>query len=257
MNVLILVSSSCAHLRRVDSVASLVNGCQRYYRLDVVQDSELNRTNTAVVPLDLAIRMEARYRDRQIIIVTEDELTDNWFSHEYRNAAVITVCDGEALYAPPSLRAYLMYQVAQALVHFSAEMSEEIAMNLVHEPHVGCLFDMALDKPSIKLGMIAGNLCHQCVGQLRALGTPEAAIDSIIKIVSIVRSEALRRPIPFDLSEVFVVMRFTTNDENDNAWKHGLKPGIVFCGFRASRRDDRVESRHILDKVNSAVRRTD
>src|SRR5712671_867570 len=122
MNVLFLVSPSCKHLRRVDSVASLVNGCQRHYRLDVVQDSELDRTNTAVVPQDLAIRMEAKYRDRQIIVVTENEFADNWFSHEYRNSAVITVCDWEALYAPPSLRAYLMYQVAQSLIHFSAEM---------------------------------------------------------------------------------------------------------------------------------------
>lgn len=149
-----------------------------------------------------------------------------------------------------------MYQVAQALIHFSAEMSEEMALNMVHEPPVGCVYDMAIKKPSIKLGMVAGNVCHQCVGQLRALGTPDAAIDSVRKIVALVRSEALGRPIPFDPSEVFVVMRFTTNDENDNAWKYGLKPGIEACGFRASRGDDNVESRHILDKVNSAIRRS-
>lgn len=256
MNVLLLVSPLCQHLRRVESVASLVNGCQRHYRLEVVRDSALDRTKTEVDPEELAMRLEAKYPDRNIILITEDQLTDNWFSHEYRNSAIITVCDWEALYAPPSLKAYLMYQVAQAFIHFSAEMSEEIAMNMVHEPPIGCIYDMAVKKPSIKLGMVAGNICHQCVGQLRSLGTSEAAIDSVTKIVSLVRSEALGRPILFDPSEVFVVMRFTTNDENDNAWKYGLKPGIESCGFRASRGDDRVESRHILDKVDSAIRRS-
>ena len=53
--------------------------------------------------------------------------------------------------APPSLRAYVMYQVAQALIHFSADMSEEIALNMVHEPPVGCVYDMAIEKHNIKL----------------------------------------------------------------------------------------------------------
>lgn len=256
MNILVLVSPSCRHLRRVGSVASLVNGCQRHYRLDVVEDAELQQTNAPVDPVDLAARLEARYTGKQIIAVTEDELNDNWFSHEYRNSAIITTCDWEASYAPPSLKAYLMYQVAQCLIQFSAELSEEMSLNLVHEPPVACLFDMAIDKPSIKLGMVAGNICSRCVGQLRELGTSEIAIDSVAKIVSIVRSEALGRPTVLDPSEVFVVMRFTANDENDNAWKYGLKPGIESCDFRASRGDDRVESRHILDKVTSAIRRS-
>lgn len=256
MIVNLLVSPTCSHIRRVESVASLVNGCQRHFRLEVIRDADLDKKNKEVVPAVLVAKLEPKYPKQNIIAITEDQFDDNWFSHEYRTSAVITVCDWEALYAPPSLRAYVMYQVAQALIHFSADMSEEIAMNMVHEPPVGCVYDMAIEKPSIKLGMVAGNLCHQCVGQLRALGTPDSAIDSVRKIVALVRSEALGRPIPFDPSEVFVVMRFTTNDENDNAWKYGLKPGIEACGFRASRGDDKVESRHILDKVDSAIRRS-
>lgn len=256
MIVNLLVSPDCTHIRRVESVASLVNGCQRHYRLEVVRDADLRKSSVEVDPSALAKKLEIKYPDRNIIAVTEDQFDDNWFSHEYRTSAVITVCDWEAIFAPPSLRAYLMYQVAQALMHFSAEMSEEIAMNMVHEPPVGCIYDMAIEKHGIKLGMVAGNVCHQCVGQLRALGTPESAIDSVRKMVALVRSEALGRPIPFDPAEVFVVMRVTTNDENDNAWKYGLKVGIEACGFRASRGDDKVESRHILDKVDSAIRRS-
>lgn len=256
MIVTLLVSPSCTHLRRVESVASLVNGCQRYYRLEVQHEPALNKTGIAVNPQIVATALEAKHPEKLIIAIAEDAFDDNWFSHEYRTSAVITVSDWEAIFAPPSLRAYVMYQVAQALLHFSADMSEEIALNIVHEPPVGCVYDFSLEKQSIKLGMVAGNLCHQCAGQLRALGTSDAAIDSVRHIVGIVRAEALGRPVTFDPSEVFVVMRFTTNDENDNAWKYGLRIGIEACGFRATRGDDRVESRHILDKVDSAIRRS-
>ncbi len=256
MIVNLLVSPQCVHTRRIESVVSLVNGCQRHYRVEIVSEPILMKTSGKVSAEELAARLETAHPGRHLIAITENPLDDNWFSHEYRTSSIITVCDWEAVYAPPSLRAYLMYQVAQALIHFAAEMSEEIALNMVHEPPVGCIYDLSMQKSDIKLGMVAGNVCHQCVGQLRALGTPDVAIDSVRRIVGIVRSEALGRPTPFDPSKVFVVMRFTTNDENDNAWKYGIKPGIEACGFQAGRGDDKVESRHILEKVDSAIRRS-
>jgi hypothetical protein len=200
--------------------------------------------------------MESTFPNDRTIAIVEDKLDDNWFSHEYRSSAVITTSDWEQLYAPPSLRAYLIYQIAQALVHFSADMSEEMALNMVHEPPVGCVYDMATHKPDIKLGMVAGNLCPYCAAKLRALGTDERAIEAVIKIVNLVRSEALGKPIAFDPKEVFVVMRFTQNDENDNAWRYGIKMGVEGCGFRAVRADTRVESMQILDKINSAIQRS-
>lgn len=256
MRVLLVANELNPHIRRVESVASLVNGCQRHYRLEFVSDPDFAGTGEMISPAALADEAQAKWHGRHVILVTEDPFDDNWFSHEYRESSVITVCDWESKYAPPSLRAYLMYQTAQALIQFSADMSEEIALNIVHEPPVGCLFDMTVLKPNIKLGMVAGNLCHRCVGQLRALGTPEAAIDSVSQIVSLVRAEALGRPVAFDPQEVFVVMRYTQNDENDNAWRYGIKPGVTACGLRPTRGDDRVESTHILEKVDKAIRRS-
>jgi len=256
MRINVIVNSANAHLRRVESVVSLINGCQRYYRLELLSDQRFERTGGLPSAEALARDLEKAWPETHVVLVIEDAFDDNWFSHEYRTAAVITTSDWESTYAPPSLRAYLMYQLAQALVHFSADMSEEMALNLVHEPPVGCIYDLALLKPNIKLGMVAGNVCHRCVGQLRALGTPDAAIDAVIRIVSLVRAEALGRPITFDPQEIFVVMRFSRNDENDNAWKHGIKPGIESCGLRAVRGDDYVESGQILEKVDKAIRRS-
>jgi hypothetical protein len=217
---------------------------------------DLQKTERPVSAPRLAKKIETVSAGQHAIAIVEDSLDDNWFSHEYRSSAIISINDWEQLYAPPSLRAYLMYQIAQALITFSADMSEEMALNLVHEPPVGCMYDMTVHKPDIRLGMVAGNLCQHCAAQLRALGTDNNAIEAVIKIVSMVRAEALGKPLVFDPKEVFVVIRFTQNDENDNAWKYGIKTGIEACGFRAVRGDTRVESKQILDKINSYIQRS-
>jgi hypothetical protein len=113
----------------------------------------------AVNPKELCARWQAvNGLGARGILVTEAPLEDNWFSHEYRGCAIITIADWEQHYAPPSLRSYLIYQIAQALIHFAADMSEEMALNMVHEPAVGCVYDLAAHKPEIKYGMVAGNV---------------------------------------------------------------------------------------------------
>jgi hypothetical protein len=194
--------------------------------------------------------------DQPAILVTEAPLVDNWFSHEYRDCSIITIGDWESVYAPPSLRSYVIYEVAQSLIHFAADMSEEMAMNMVHEPAVGCIYDLSINKRDIKYGMVAGNVCASCVARLRALGVRTEAIDALMRILNVVRSEALGIPVSLDPDEVFVVMRFTQNDENDNAWRFGIKPGAEKCGLRALRADNRVESGQILDKVQSHIERS-
>jgi hypothetical protein len=120
MRILLVVNASNPHLRRVESAASLINGCQRFYRLDVVSVPEFARSSDAVWPETLAREVERKWPDHYAILITEDSFNDNWFSHEYRTSAVITICDWESIYAPPSIRAYMMYEVAQALIHFTA-----------------------------------------------------------------------------------------------------------------------------------------
>jgi hypothetical protein len=183
------------------------------------------------------------------ILITEDPLDDNWFSHEYRHSSVITLADWEVHYAPPSLKTYIIYQIAQAVVSFSGDLSEEMLLNLVHEPPVGCMFDFSVHKPDIRYGMVAGNLCTRCAGQLRTLGVQQDAIDAVRRILDLVRAEAVGEPLLLDPTHAFVVMRFTDNDENDNAWKYGIKAGLEAAGFQAVRADNRVESGQILEKI--------
>jgi hypothetical protein len=256
MKVNILYDGENSHSKRIQSAVSLINGCQKYFYLEAKNNSALKKSSNQLSPATMCKNIEDKSPDNYMILITEDLFDDNWFSHEYRRSAIITIGDWESLFAPPSLKSYVMYQIAQALIHFSADMSEEMALNIVHEPPVGCMYDMAVHKNDIKLGMVAGNLCPQCQSQLKALGTPQLAIDSVVKIVELVRSEALGRPLILDPSEIFVVMRFSKNDENDNAWKYGIKIGIEREGFKPSRADDHVESGQILEKVFRQITRS-
>lgn len=256
MNVKIFASKKCVHFPRVKSVVSLINGVQRFFHLTLDEDERLSSNGSKVNPKQICESFESEWQDHNFILITEIPFDDNWFSHEYRKSGIITVSDWESIYAPPSVKAYLIYQIAQALINFSADMSEEMVLNMVHEPARGCIFDMASHKPDIKYGMISGNLCPSCSGQLRELGTYEEAISSVERILYLVRAEAIGKPIVLDPSAIFVVMRFSQNDENDNAWKYGIKLGAEKCGFTVHRADDHVESGQILKKIYRHIQKS-
>jgi hypothetical protein len=135
-------------------------------------------------------------------------------------------------------------------------MSEEMALNMVHEPAVGCIYDMSVHKPDIKYGMIAGNVCPSCIARLKALGTRPEAIDALVNMLDLVRSEALAIPVLLNPEEAFVVMRFSANDENDNAWKYGIRVGAERCGLTVVRADNRVESGQLLEKIQRHIARS-
>lgn len=178
---------------------------------------------------------------------------DNWFFHEYRTTAFISIAEWEEIFAPPSLKRYLMYEFALALGIFASDLSEEMALRLVHEPPEACLLDFCQRKPDIKLGMVAGNICPQCRAAFLQYGTPEEAIDAVERILKVVRSEAIGRPFLVEPKRAFVVMRFSEHDENDNAYRHGVKPGLEAVGIHVSRADDTVQSSQILDKIKTQI----
>jgi hypothetical protein len=256
MQITVVANPNSPHLPRIDHAISLINGCQRFYRLRLTLNN-IVATDVQVNAYTLCDTWRRQFaEDQKSILLTEATLDDNWFSHEFRSCAVITIGDWEKHYAPPSLRAYLIYQIAQAAINFAADLSEEMVINMVHEPPKGCMFDMALHKPDIKYGMVGGSICTVCSAQLRALGTPPEAIEAAQDMLEVVRREVLGMPTTLDPRAIFVVMRFTSNDENDNAWRYGIRPAAESAGFRAERGDSPIEFGQILDQVMRYIKRS-
>jgi hypothetical protein len=257
MDIQVIANPDGAHINRIKQVIDLVNGAQRSFVLKLSLASQpLSILGEWIDPEEACQLFEKEISEGYFIYITEQLFTDNWFSHSYRRSSIITIGDWEATYAPPSLKSYLAYEIAHALLHFAADISQEMAMRLVHEPPKGCMMDLSVNKPDIKLGMVSGNLCLTCASQLRQLGISDEALNSIERVLLRVRSEATGRPITFDPYSAFVVMRFSQNDENDNAWKYGIEAGLKKCGIRAVRGDNRVESGQIFNKIVSYLNRS-
>ena len=191
--------------------------------------------------------------EKKNICITDKPLADNWFSHEYRNSAIISLADWNGIYAPPSMKSYLIYQIAQALIHFAAELTEEIALSIVHEPPQGCMYDMCINKPDIKLGMVAGSLCPNCKATLSQFGTSIVAIEAIEKLLEYVRLEAIGKPKLIDPKKAFIVMRFSANDENDHAYQYGIKPALEELHIDCTRSDTEVRSAQLLEEIKNNI----
>ena len=234
---------------------SIINGLQNYYFL-MLESSDNDVVNETYVDWDVFSKLYSIKNDEYVIFITEKPFVDNWFSHEEYQFSVITMHDWEKLFAPPSLKAYLVYQVAQAVISFEGDLSEKMEMRMVHDYAEGCIFDLCMDKTDIHLGMIAGNICPKCRGNLLRYGISEKAIYSVERMLSYVRSEAIGRPVVFDEDAAFIVMRFSQNDENDHAFLYGIRPALEKLKIKCIRADNQITSGQLLEKIKKNIEKS-
>src|ERR1017187_10826895 len=126
MKITIRKSPTSVHSQRILSVVAQLQAVQRYFVFAVEDDRALDATGGLIDPAALVEPLESANHGRYAILLVDDLLVDNWFSHEYRCSSVITLGDWERHYAPPSIKAYVAYQIAQSLMNFAADLSEEM-----------------------------------------------------------------------------------------------------------------------------------
>ena len=236
--------------RQIENACKIMNTVQRVFFFEVVSDNGRILDDSECDPNTFlqANTNDASYK----IFITDRRFKDNWFSHESRTGAVITTKDWEGSFSPPSVKSYIMYQCAQSVLGFVADLSEDVELNFVHYNAEGCLFDMCTRKADIKLGMVSAAICPVCRGTLLRYGTDERAIEAVERILWYVRSESIGKPIIIS-NEAFVVMRFTKNDENDHAYLYGIKPAFEKLSIPEIRADSLQESRPLLEKIRQSI----
>ena len=255
--VKVILDKANAHRQRIREAVALVNASQKYFLMEL-SDVEMLITSTAngVDPEGARSQVVSSYPDGNVILVVTNPFTDNWFTHPHRECQIITIADWERVYSPPSLRAYLVYHFVEALLTFEADLSEDMLISFAHEPPQGCISDFCGHKPDVKLGMAAGNLCPVCEATLSRYGMSADALDALRRILTVVRGETIGRPTLLDPDTAFVVMRFSSNDENSNAYLYGVKQGLTDVGITPVRGDDTVSSSQILDQVFRYIQRS-
>lgn len=254
--VKVLIDQPNDHQRRIQEPVIMVNVSQNYFLLEL--------SNEVFEPIKVSGRTDP-YKTRQKtqnifpegwdILIISGPFVDNWFTHPHRDCQIITILDWEKVFAPPSLRAYLIYHFAEALLTFKADLSEDMHIGFAHELPQGCISDFYGHKPDVKLGMVAGNICPVCEGVLLRYGMNRYAIDALRYILEVVREESIGRPRIVDPDTAFAVMQSSKNDENQNAFLYGIKKGLEEVTIKVVRADDIIQSIQILDKVFCHIER--
>ncbi len=196
MDINVYTTPTYADLSRLTQAISLMNGVQTEFRfaLRTLDEAEVKRLPQPLTSDPALALIEGL--DSNAIFVTDSAFDDNWFMHESRSVAVISTADWERIYAPPSLRAYLIYQMVQACGTFSGDLSETMLLNFAHEPPRGCLHDLCMDKRDIRLGMVAGAMCAECVSTLLQYGITGEQIDAMRRLLMLVRQRGARHAAP-------------------------------------------------------------
>ena len=243
----------------IKRVVRLLNGAQNYYHFTYIEtDSAVFETdafkNNYSINWTTFCRTCQPPQNGYDIYITELPFDDNWFSHESYYFSVISIYDWERVYSPPSLKSYIIYQIAQSALYFKLKLNEETMRKIVHVNPKGCMFDFCQNKPDIKLGMVSGVICPECKSKLRQYGIQEAPINAIEKILYYVRQEAIGSPVEFNANAAFIVMPFAKNTESDHAYLYGIKPALQKLGIECIMGRENVQSIQILEQIFSSIK---
>ena len=248
MNINIICHSKSRNSRHIKSAVDLLNSVQNQFNFnlmtqgtDIVEEDQVNWKKFC----ETYIVENNQYN----LFITDKKFDDNWFSHEDDQFGIISIFDWETHYAPPSLKSYIMYQIAQATINFSANLRELLSLRMVHKEAEGCMFDFCEYKNEIKYGMRTGIICPKCKASLHQLGINNDVIYAAERMLQLVRTEAIGTPIRIKPNSAFIVMKYTTHDENDNSYRHGIKLALDELNIECVRADSIMNSAQLLRNV--------
>ena len=164
-----------------------LNNIQTYYKFGIKRDAQSEICRTANVDWYTFRNTQVPSRGRYTIYITEKAFSDNWFSHEETQFAVLSTNGWEENFSEIPVELYLIYQIAQAAINFAAKLSERVALNMTHIDTKGCMFDQCTNKRDIIIGMAAGKICDICKENLRQKLPDNEAIFAVQKMLEYVR----------------------------------------------------------------------
>ncbi|MCE5237100.1 nucleotide-binding protein [bacterium] len=234
-----------------------VNGCQTVYHCALGDDHRADAPSVDTGSLDALVE-QLTDGGHVKVIVTDLPFDDNWFAHHRRRAAVLTTADWDDYYAPPPLKTYLKYILAQSLLLSAADLDEDAVLDRhphLHQTHA-CCFDLCAWKTDIRFGLQSGALCHECRSLLQQMGARRDAMEAADQILDQVRYEALARAHAYEPRSAFVVMPFTTaGDDNEECYKCAIAPALEDVGLRPVRYDEQRRPGRIYDGVLDCIAR--
>ncbi|MDT7687584.1 MAG: hypothetical protein QOE46_343 [Acidobacteriota bacterium] len=195
MEIPILIHPEFEHYYRVDETIQNIRRTQNYFRPYLVEADWLPNDDERVVSPDKVWELfYEHFPEEPAIIIISNPLTENYFSYAYRYLNIITTRDWESKFAPPPLKVYLTYLMAEALLYFAVDLPEAKVEQWTHDPPIGCFFDNIVSLKTLRLGMTGANLCGECEVKLFGMGLTDPALRGIEALLIYVREATIRRP---------------------------------------------------------------
>lgn len=195
MNVDIFYYLNNTQPEKILKVAKMLNGIQSYFqfRPQRVEQTEICRTET--VSWNVFRKVQIPIYGQHTIYITRKAFSDNWFSHEEAQYAVISTNDWEKNFDYIPVELFLIYQIAQAVINFATGLSERTELNMTHLDTRGCMFDQCMNKCDIVVGMKKGLICNDCKSILSHKLSDLDALYAVQKMLDCVK-ESIANELP-------------------------------------------------------------
>lgn len=250
MVIKLMFNNKISEKRQIEETVNIINSIQHFFYFDIENTFDLF-TDAIMIDWDDFVNF---YKDDEYrVIIVNAPFIDNWFSHGNNKISVITIADWAHNFSPPSLKSYLIYQIAKALIKFVLNIDELTEKNLFHYVSKGCLFDFCKKKDEIKLGMRAGMICPECKAKLFQYGMQSNILYNIENLLNYVRDEIIGNPSRINVKDVFIIMEYSYMDENYNAYLYGICEALKFLNLNCLRADSTIESSLILEKIKNMI----
>jgi len=192
----VLIHPKCRHRHQVEEALVTVRNLQSHFRFIIQKPEWLpNDEDAKLEPDKLRAIIERKYKKKPTIAIVTNGFADDYFSHDWRELAAVTTYNWETHFAPPPLGIYLIYEIAEALLHFAVDLPDDLIQRWQHRKFSrGCVLDFCRRKEDIRLGMVGGNLCGECETNYFEMGLTDQALDAIEQLLAHVRNAMIRRP---------------------------------------------------------------
>jgi hypothetical protein len=195
MKVGVLVRRNSRNVDGVIQAANIANRLQSEFEFDVEQVDWLQKGNSGLRPEAVVKRVKGKHAGRQLIVVISPPLKGDYLDYARRGMNIVSTAGWDSRFAPPPLAIYVLFQFADAVASFVADLSpRQVHRRMRHNGFRACIFNSTEGRRRLLSVLIAGYVCADCRARLREWGVSATQLDAIGHLLSYVRDFTIDKP---------------------------------------------------------------
>lgn len=195
MKVGVLVRRNSRNVDGVVKAANIANRLQPDFEFEVEQVDWLQKGNGELRPRDVVQKVREKHDGRHLIVIISPPLKGDYLDCARRGLNIVSTAGWDSRFAPPPLAIYVLFQFADAVASFVADLSpRQVHRRMRHNGFRACIFNSTEGRRRFLSVLIAGYICADCRARLREWGVSATQLDSIGHLLSYVRDFTIDKP---------------------------------------------------------------